>query len=145
MGGAAGVVLAGREDWHFPSLSPRCLDRVSCYVELVCPEFLTCYSWGSVVTLFLDGELISSSQDPFPGSNDRLVIQTGLSISGRALSPWLHTLCRVLVSPLTAGTPVTQARNSILEEEKARGTGSWDRLLCEKVLSQRLYHWLLPA
>lgn len=34
-GGAAGVVLAGREDWHFSSLSPHCLDRVSGYVDLV--------------------------------------------------------------------------------------------------------------
>lgn len=34
-GEAAGVVLAGREDWHFPSLSLRCLDRVSGYVDLV--------------------------------------------------------------------------------------------------------------
>lgn len=108
-----------------------------------CPEFLTCYSWGPTVTLFLHGELISSSQDPFPGSNDRLVMQTRLSISDRAVSPWLHTFLQGL--GVTVDMPVTQARNSILGEGKARGTGSWDRLFREKVLSQILYHWLLPA
>lgn len=51
-----------------------------------------------IVTLFLPEEMSNSSQDPFPGSSDRVVVQTGLSISGRALCLWLHTLWRVVVS-----------------------------------------------
>lgn len=45
-GGAAGVVLARREDWHLPSLSPRCLDRVSGYAEPV-PGILNLLQLGS--------------------------------------------------------------------------------------------------
>lgn len=123
-GGAAGVVLAGREDWHLPSLSPRCLDSLLL--------LRTGAQNSPTVTLLLHEEVDNSGQDPILDSNDRLVTQTRLSVHFRQ-SSWPFA-----PHPLQCPSlrwVLTQARSSILEEGKARGTGSWDRLFHEKVRS----------
>lgn len=118
------MVLAGREDWHLPSLSPRCLDRVSGSEALV-PGILNLLQLGCHVTLFLHEEGDKSSQDPFSGSRDRVGMQTGLPISAEPSALGCTPLQGLR---LTVGTPLPQVRNSLSEEGKARVTGSWERL-----------------
>lgn len=122
-GGAAGVVLAGREGWQLPNLRVPLPGQNSSRYMGQAPSTLKLPQLGSH-HLPVPGW---ASQDPYPGSHGRLAV----SGRGRSLSPLLYTLCKALLSshPLPpTGTstgplfPPSWAQRSLAPTQEAHST-----------------------
>lgn len=106
-GGAAGVVLAGRQGWQWSSLSAATWDRR--------PELGTCHSWAPMATLHPDGEGMPPARP-----RAQAATQTGSSTSAElgsqppaAHPPSQRSLLEASNVPnLSLGTPFAQSQEA---------------------------------